>query len=242
MYNILYSIDYKDYNKIEEYIKFIKVCKELELPEYIENHHILPKSLFPDYEHNLENIISLSAENHYHAHILLAEIYGDKMLYALRMLSNRTNITCKNYAELRQEWAKTHSNKMKELWTDPTYINKVNTNRNKAMQTKEYKKILSDNQKERMKDPNIRKACGHRKGFLLPRYKCWNCDIIGRGKKFESNHNSNCRVLKRRINSLIRIMWINTILPDILKLEELSLDTYINPQHQKSLFKAFMDD
>lgn len=241
MYSNLYSIDYKNYNKIEEYISFIKKCKALKLPEYVENHHILPKSLFPRYEHNTENIIPLSPENHYTAHVLLAEIYGGKMLYALRMLSNRSGITCEHYSKLRKEWSIAHSKRMKILWEDPSYITKVNTNRNKVMHSKEYKKLLSDKQKERLKDPLIRKACGHRKGFLLPRYKCWVCDIIGRGKKFEGNHNSNCRVLKRKISSILKLSWLIYVLPDILEREELFLDTYVNSQHLKCLFNAFVD-
>lgn len=53
------------------YIKFIKSRPVSRTLAYAEKHHILPKSLYPEYEHDPRNIICLSAKEHYIAHLLL---------------------------------------------------------------------------------------------------------------------------------------------------------------------------
>lgn len=128
MYDILWTINIKSFDKVKEYIDFIESCKGLELPNYVESHHILPKSLFPEYEYDKDNLIELSAMNHYKAHVLLAEAYGGGMLYALRMMDSRYNdndIPEINYSILREEFSKHHSNIMKEVWSDKEFSIKM---------------------------------------------------------------------------------------------------------------------
>lgn len=57
--------------------------------EYYETHHILPKSLGGD--NNIENLIKLSAREHYFAHLLLAKFAGPKMKIALLWFIAGTN-------------------------------------------------------------------------------------------------------------------------------------------------------
>ncbi|MDR0676487.1 MAG: hypothetical protein LBF97_05560, partial [Elusimicrobiota bacterium] len=48
---------------------------------YYENHHILPKSLFPLWEKRKSNLVLLTAREHFFCHQLLNKIYsGEKML------------------------------------------------------------------------------------------------------------------------------------------------------------------
>ena len=50
---------------------------------YYEQHHILPRSLFPDYESDRNNLVLLTAKEHFIAHKLLTEIWpGQEMAYA----------------------------------------------------------------------------------------------------------------------------------------------------------------
>jgi hypothetical protein len=55
--------------------------------EYVERHHVTPRSLkgtdAPD------NIVALTAEDHIHAHILLAKIHGGRMWSALALLGKK---------------------------------------------------------------------------------------------------------------------------------------------------------
>ena len=242
MYSNLYSIPYIDISKIDEYVLFIEKCKRFKNLNYTESHHILPKSLFPEYEYDTNNLINLSPKNHYTAHLLLAKAYGGKMLYALNMISNRLRINCEEYETLKIEFSKNHSNFMKKLWKDADYIEKVNRNRNKKMQSDDYRKIHSDNQKERMKNPILRAKCGHRKPENLPVYKCWHCDITGRGKRFYNNHNKNCRKFKLKRNSIIKIMYIKYMIEnDLIENNKITLTTDLYKAHIKSLFKPFED-
>lgn len=62
---------------------------------YFEKHHILPKSLGG--KDIKSNIVCLSPEDHFFAHILLAKIYGGKMMRALFAMANFKNTHRDNY-------------------------------------------------------------------------------------------------------------------------------------------------
>lgn len=73
-----------DYSRI--YSEFIADRKAKPQPEgYSERHHILPRCMGGGDE--AENLIALTAEDHYFAHLLLARVHGGKLISALwRML------------------------------------------------------------------------------------------------------------------------------------------------------------
>ena len=96
-----------------------------EVDGYVEHHHIIPRSEGgPD---NNDNIIALTARQHYICHLLLAKIYNDyKMLYAWNMMF------CKNYKQgrnfkfnsrlyekLKIEYSKHNSEFQKIRFSDP---------------------------------------------------------------------------------------------------------------------------
>ena len=88
IYNQLISNQSKLHH-IKRYINFINKCldknKNLSDDIYTETHHILPKSLFPEYKnlkHNPWNGIKLTYRQHYIAHFILAKIYGKGMWLA----------------------------------------------------------------------------------------------------------------------------------------------------------------
>ena len=157
MYDELYTINLKSLDKVKEYIDFIESCKGLELPDYTEKHHILPKSLFPKYEFDKNNLIELSAINHYKAHVLLAEAYGDGMLYALRMMDSRyasSDIPEINYELFREEFSKHHSVTMKEVWSNAEFRNKMSISHTKSWENNlERKEHISNKMTEKWSDP-----------------------------------------------------------------------------------------
>ena len=78
---------------VSRYIKFIDYCKscDINIDEYTENHHILPKSIFPNFSKFTDypwNKITLTARQHFIAHYMLAKLYGGKMWYAYNMMIN----------------------------------------------------------------------------------------------------------------------------------------------------------
>ncbi len=77
-----------NYDRI--YSEFIadRLTKQPVKPDYFEKHHILPRSLGGGNEKS--NIVRLSIEDHIHAHILLAKIYGGSMWGAALMMTKKT--------------------------------------------------------------------------------------------------------------------------------------------------------
>ena len=109
-----------DYRKI--YIKIIRNAKSQNRRKgdgnYYEQHHILPKSLFPLWVKRKSNLVLLTAREHFFVHELLTKIYPSKeMKFALFAFINRPNADYKigprTYEKLRTLRAQLMSDIMK---------------------------------------------------------------------------------------------------------------------------------
>lgn len=92
------------------YAEFIndRIQNQPDEPAYFERHHILPRSLGGGDEP--ENIIRLTPEDHYFAHLLLAKIYGGKLWAALFLMAQRHEFvdvvrSRPSYGFARRQWA-----------------------------------------------------------------------------------------------------------------------------------------
>ena len=75
-------------NYTKTYYQIIEKRRHIEPEGYVERHHIIPKSEGGDDSHN--NIVALTAREHYICHLLLAKIYNDdKMWYAVYCMTWR---------------------------------------------------------------------------------------------------------------------------------------------------------
>lgn len=79
--------------------------------QYFEFHHILPKSLFPNWVQKGSNIVPLTAREHFFCHQLLTKIYPCKQMYlALRAFQHNPNadykLTARDYESLKENNAK----------------------------------------------------------------------------------------------------------------------------------------
>lgn len=85
-----------DYKKIyDDFIKDRRL-KENRIKGYFERHHIIPRALGGD--NSKPNLIKLTPEDHYFAHLLLAKIHGGGMWKALFLLSNKVfSVTSQRY-------------------------------------------------------------------------------------------------------------------------------------------------
>jgi hypothetical protein len=93
------------------YQKFIKSRKDRTIPKdsIIEKHHIIPKSLGGD--NSKENLIKLTAKEHFIAHLILWKAYGGKMAQAFFMMNQRNTtsgkyegkLTSRQYSRLRED-------------------------------------------------------------------------------------------------------------------------------------------
>ena len=88
------------------YNRYIKLLKYAETHDYsntkhYHKHHILPKSLFPEYEHDQDNLIKLSYRLHYIAHYILWKLtktYQMAMAFHYMSTANIKNIRLYNTA------------------------------------------------------------------------------------------------------------------------------------------------
>lgn len=110
-------MNYKDIIKTKEtyldnkysriYFKIIE--KRLDEPSLQgEKHHILPKSLFPEYTKSTNNIVKLSHREHFICHRLLIKMFTfgsedfRKMSWAIHRMSKKYTIDSKEYSAIRK--------------------------------------------------------------------------------------------------------------------------------------------
>jgi hypothetical protein len=128
-----------NYQKI--YNQIIKCAKNRQLEGYVEKHHIIPKCLGGN--NNKNNIVQLTAREHFLCHMLLCEIYSDNksLKYALYLMNIGKQkhkeadyrISSRTYERLKLEHAlfltgkkqkdKTKQKKsksMKQVWANKT--------------------------------------------------------------------------------------------------------------------------
>lgn len=107
------------------YNRFIESrrSRDLEEGQYTEKHHIIPRSLGGD--NSPENLIDLTAREHFIAHLLLAKIYsgqdGMKMTHALRRMTTghkekRYYPTSRTYALIRKISMEKCSGENNPMW------------------------------------------------------------------------------------------------------------------------------
>lgn len=85
-------LSYPDTNNryLMRYIKFIKTRGIPRINDYTEVHHILPRSIFPEHINTPENLLHLTAREHYIAHHLLYKSFPKipEMTYAFWAMCN----------------------------------------------------------------------------------------------------------------------------------------------------------
>ena len=136
IYDILLSSSEIHNRYAIRYINFIKSRPKNRNLEFSEQHHILPRSLYPGFEFNLENLILLTPKEHYIAHHLLYKAFPNsyRMLRAFwgmcngwQNLNTQKRFSPKNtsriYSELRKVVATEMSRRMSE--TNPYTQKKV---------------------------------------------------------------------------------------------------------------------
>lgn len=107
-----------DYVKIYDNFILDRILKQtalLDSGDYCERHHIVPRSFGGS--DSSENIVALTPEDHFFAHLLLARIHGGKMVFALQAMANLKNKSSRRpnfsmrleYAHIRKMVARNYS-------------------------------------------------------------------------------------------------------------------------------------
>lgn len=135
------------YIYLNRYITFITSLQHNNTHEYVESHHILPKSMGGT--NNPTNLINLSPRQHFIAHHMLWKAYKSKeTTAAFFSMTNQNNqfqhrnykVNSKVYESLKIEFQSTISKSTKELWSNDEYRNKHITT-NQSIQTKELRSL-----------------------------------------------------------------------------------------------------
>ncbi len=94
---------------LKRYLTFIARCAVIN-SSYTEDHHILPKSIFPEYKTSKENIVTLTARQHFVAHLILTKVFTDidtrarmlKAFYRMSCDSSRRKLSSYEYDLAKQ--------------------------------------------------------------------------------------------------------------------------------------------
>lgn len=109
---------------VDRYFKFIRACMSQQNLGYVEHHHILPKSMFPQFSDLGEHVFNsarLTGRQHFIAHWMLAKAYGGKMWSAFWMMCNRVDqkvISSKVYEVTKKQHSATHGQYLKDLYAN----------------------------------------------------------------------------------------------------------------------------
>ena len=87
---------------------------------YKEAHHIVPKCLGGSNEH--DNLVDLTAREHYIAHILLAKIYGGTLWHAVNLMGRLKKYSNRHYEQARLEHSKLLSKQNKKHKSKPKEV------------------------------------------------------------------------------------------------------------------------
>ena len=100
--------------------EYLSVVTKPPKTKYTEKHHILPKSLFPEYETVPENIVSLDILDHLNAHEILAKTKDPKMIMAFWIMfssSKRRKLDLSNdELKIKYEKARIEMKRVKSEW------------------------------------------------------------------------------------------------------------------------------
>lgn len=163
-------------NALNKYVNIIQNAKKENRskspsnPGFYEEHHILPKSIYPLLKNKKWNIVLLTVEEHLQVHICLSEMFNphtlnyNKMIGALHtMLHGQQGKQCSMSLEERERYNKlfseTKSEIMKEKWSDVKYRKMVSDKTKEACNTPEHKELQHKLVSERWKndDGTLRK-------------------------------------------------------------------------------------
>lgn len=141
------SIQQSEYinSMINRYIKFISIChiNNNGNNDICERHHILPRSLYPQYISLIDhpwNLSRLTLRQHIIAHIMLHHIFGGKMSFALNRMVSPTNTGL--YNRLYE------ASRKKYLLSDECKINAKKGNKTMANRLKSGLRIYYNNEGE----------------------------------------------------------------------------------------------
>lgn len=211
IYNLL-SVNKHNPHYLNRYISFINKRNINRILEHKENHHILPQSLFPEYDKEKWNKIFLTPREHLLAHYILAKALGGK-----HWISVNRMLKCENPYQHRKSFNKLNS-VLYETWkiesSKAQSIICVNNRKNESQEVTDSRiskwKLSHGNDKEKLERARIKGSETYKKNLelgitkptIIEKISCPHCEgLIAVGKRAEK-HIYKCKIAKDRLNSL----------------------------------------
>ena len=176
--------------------EYLSVVTKPPKTKYTEKHHILPKSLFPEYETVPENIVSLDILDHLNAHEILAKTKDPKMIMAFWIMfssSKRRKLDLSNdELKIKYEKARIEMKRVKSEW-GKSRVGKLNPFFGKHHG--EYaKRRVSETHKGKKLSKEHTKSFGQaQKGVPKRKVECPHCHQMIPYNLINRWHNDNCK-------------------------------------------------
>jgi hypothetical protein len=192
----------KNYYDYIEYVKTLDRKKGKGI--YYESHHIIPKSMGGD--NSNDNLVLLTAREHYLAHYLLYKIYNNsKMIFAFWFINNDRKHKCNSrFYELSR---KLNSEKIKERISEPGYKEKM------RIQALNYYNSLSEEEKNEMnkagKEYQLKQQellYTGKKVICIETNKIYK-DIVEAGDTNNIKYNSILQCCRKNIKHINKLHW-----------------------------------
>ena len=157
------------------YDKLISRAKSRQIEGYTEEHHIQPKCLFPELVKDSDNLVRLTPEEHYLAHLLLVKMNRYKghanyngLIFAAHRMTNGSKYQVRNnkfYGWLRKKVSATRKG------IPRTEQDKQKMRKPKVNKTGYVGKVLSEEHKRKLSISHIGKVSPRRGVVLLEETK-----------------------------------------------------------------------
>ena len=176
--------------------EYLSVVTRPPKTKHTENHHILPRSLFPEYESCQENIVSLDILDHLEAHEVLAKTKDPKMIMAFWIMfssSERRNLDLtEDELKAKYEEARIEMKRVKSEW-GKTRVGELNSFFGKT-QSEYQKKRASETHKGKKLSKEHAKSFGQaQKGVPKRKLECPHCHKMVPYNLINRWHNNNCK-------------------------------------------------
>lgn len=177
---------------------------------YVEKHHIIPKSEGGD--ESDDNLVNLTAREHYVAHLLLAKIYNDqKMWCAIHRLvygnnKNYTRITSRLYSKIKAQFVKKMSETMRGRKMPPRseeYRRKQSEAQKGKIMSEESRRKMSE-AKQKMSADTRRKISEAKSGRKLSEDHKINLSKAMNGRVFSEEHRRKLSEAKKGKPSIFK--------------------------------------
>jgi len=199
------------YTKLKEwlshdlYVEYVNIIKTSPKTKNTEKHHILPRSIFPEFKNDPDNLVELDVIDHLLAHRVLAKTQDHRMILAFFMMFTYEH---KRYASLSEEQqqvvlhekaiARQAMRQVKKVQMKGKYDGEDNPFYGKSHSDKTKKAISNAHKGKKLSADHLAKLVSYHKGRSKPKVECPHCHAMCAQNLATRWHFDNCKLLKQQ--------------------------------------------